>query len=79
VAIVNECHVAELNIVGPLVSDDTEELILISSESGCSDTVAAELRCIIPVDDCPVAIDRVGDVVSEDWRRITSVALKVRC
>jgi len=43
VAIVNECHVAELNIVGPLVSDDTEELILISSESGCSDTVAAEL------------------------------------
>jgi len=79
VAIVNECHVAELNIVSRLVSDDTEELILISSESGCSDTVAAELRRIISVDDCTVAIDRVGDVVSEDWGRFTTVALKMRC
>jgi len=78
-SIINKCHVAELNIVSGLVCDDAEELILIGCESGSGDTVGSQIRRIIPIDDCSVPIDRVCDIVSEDWRRITTVTLKVRC
>ena len=78
-SIINKCHVAELNIVSGLVCDDAKELILIGCESRRSDTVSSKIRRIISIDDCSIAIDRVSDIVSEDWRRIATVTLEVRC
>ena len=65
--IINEGHVAELNIVSCLIGDYAKELIFVGGEPGCSDAVFADIGDIIPIDNCPVSIDRVGDVVSEDW------------
>jgi hypothetical protein len=50
-----------------LISNNANELILVSGESGGSDAVGSEIGCITPIDDCTIAIDRVSDVISEDW------------